>query len=72
MSPEVISKGSSFSSDIWALGCTIIELITGFPPFADLLPHAAIFTISSGVAPQIPQGITPVIFILILKCGFID
>lgn len=37
MAPEVIElKGASTKSDIWSLGCTIIELFTGKPPYADI------------------------------------
>jgi serine/threonine protein kinase len=37
MAPEVIElKGASPKSDIWSLGCTVIELLTGRPPYADI------------------------------------
>ena len=37
MAPEVIElKGPSPKSDIWSLGCTVIELFTGRPPYADI------------------------------------
>ena len=37
MAPEVIElKGASTKSDIWSLGCTVIELLTGRPPYANI------------------------------------
>ena len=37
VAPEVIElKGASPASDIWSLACTIIELLTGLPPYADV------------------------------------
>jgi serine/threonine protein kinase len=31
--------------DVWSLGCTVIELLTGRPPYFDLAPVAALFRI---------------------------
>ena len=37
MAPEVLKlRGASTKSDIWSLGCTVIELLTGQPPYGDI------------------------------------
>ncbi|CAO1636075.1 unnamed protein product [Sympodiomycopsis kandeliae] len=56
MAPEVIElKGASTSADIWSLGCTIIELLTGKPPYGDMLAMSAMFRIVEDDRPPIPE-----------------
>eukprot|EP00698_Gefionella_okellyi_P024319 TRINITY_DN8546_c0_g1_i1.p1 TRINITY_DN8546_c0_g1~~TRINITY_DN8546_c0_g1_i1.p1 ORF type:complete len:1153 (-),score=258.95 TRINITY_DN8546_c0_g1_i1:118-3576(-) len=62
MAPEVIKQiGYGSSADIWSLGCTIIEMATGKPPFSQFKGHAvALFQIASTEAvPEIPSHFTP-------------
>lgn len=40
------------ASDIWSVGCLIIELLTGYPPYYDLQPMSALFRIVQVRAPQ--------------------
>lgn len=48
MAPEVIEENGKVTTacDIWSLGCTIIELLTGKPPRSELKPISAIFKIA--------------------------
>eukprot|EP01065_Artemidia_motanka_P045750 TRINITY_DN6785_c0_g1_i2.p1 TRINITY_DN6785_c0_g1~~TRINITY_DN6785_c0_g1_i2.p1 ORF type:complete len:1144 (+),score=248.05 TRINITY_DN6785_c0_g1_i2:121-3552(+) len=57
MAPEVIRQSEyGLPADVWSLGATVIEMATAKPPWSDLEPHAALFTIGHLVrAPPIPQ-----------------
>lgn len=69
MAPEVIEmSGCSDASDIWSVGCTIVELLTGKPPYFDLAPMAALFRIVQDDHPPIPGGISPALHDFIMKC----
>ncbi|KAI8580434.1 hypothetical protein K450DRAFT_237000 [Umbelopsis ramanniana AG] len=59
MAPEIIElKGACFESDIWSLGCTIIELCTGKPPYAHLISMATLFRIVEDDCPPLPDNIS--------------
>lgn len=46
MSPEVLDgNGYGRKTDIWSLGCTVVEMLTGHPPWHKLEGLAAIFKI---------------------------
>lgn len=46
MAPEVmVGEGASTVSDIWSLGATVVEILTGNPPFHNLVNEAACYAI---------------------------
>ncbi|CAL1587846.1 unnamed protein product [Knipowitschia caucasica] len=48
MSPEVISgEGYGRRADVWSLGCTVVEMLTEKPPWAEYEAMAAIFKIAT-------------------------
>ncbi|KAI1793538.1 Pkinase-domain-containing protein [Ganoderma leucocontextum] len=57
MAPEVIElKGASTKSDIWSLACTVIELLTGRPPYADIANSMSVmFRIVEDASPPLPE-----------------
>lgn len=69
MAPEVIElKGASTKADIWSLGCTIIELIDGKPPYADLVSMSAMFRIVEDPCPPIPDRCSLALVDFLLQC----
>ncbi|XP_057963230.1 MAP3K epsilon protein kinase 1-like isoform X2 [Malania oleifera] len=59
MAPEVIEmSGVCAASDIWSVGCTVIELLTCVPPYYDLQPMPALFRIVQDSHPPIPDSLS--------------
>jgi serine/threonine protein kinase len=56
MAPEVIEMSPATpAADVWSVGATIIELLTGSPPYFDLTAMAALFRIVQDSCPPLPQ-----------------
>lgn len=69
MAPEIIElNGASTASDIWSLGCTIVEMVTGKPPYADLIPMTAMFKIVQEETPPIPEDVSVDLRDFLVKC----
>ena len=69
MAPEIIQlSGFSAASDVWSVGCTVIELISAKPPFFDLPPMSALFRIVNDPHPPIPEGTSPALTDFLLLC----
>jgi len=62
MAPEVVKQtGYGRQSDIWSVGCTVIEMATGRPPWSNYdSPIAAMFAIAvSNEMPPLPPDLSP-------------
>ncbi|EKM49713.1 uncharacterized protein PHACADRAFT_214230 [Phanerochaete carnosa HHB-10118-sp] len=69
MAPEVIEQsGATTASDIWSVGCTVIELLEGKPPYHFLDPMPALFRIVQDDCPPIPEGASPVVKDFLYHC----
>jgi len=70
MAPEVIemSGAPTNKSDIWSVGCTVIELLTGSPPYFDLQPMPALFRIVQDDHPALPAGASTELESFLLRC----
>ena len=69
MAPEVIElSGATTASDIWSLGCTVIELLDGKPPYHKLAPMPALFRIVNDDHPPLPEGVSPLVRDFLMQC----
>ncbi|KAF2293987.1 hypothetical protein GH714_006097 [Hevea brasiliensis] len=64
MAPEVfnskIAGGYGFQADIWSVGCIVLEMLTGKPPYSDLGLEKGqlIYRIGKGHRPSLPDSLS--------------
>ncbi|GAM16881.1 hypothetical protein SAMD00019534_000560 [Acytostelium subglobosum LB1] len=71
MAPEVIQmdmNARSTACDIWSLGCTILELLTGSPPYWELGTMPAMFAMVNNPHPPLPAKISPELKKFLMSC----
>jgi len=69
MAPEVIEMNvPTAACDIWSVGCTLIELLTGFPPYFDMVALSAVFKMVQDEHPPLPDDISPELESFLLRC----
>jgi serine/threonine protein kinase len=69
MAPEIIElEGATTASDIWSLGCTVVEFVTGFPPYSGLLAMTTLFRIVEDDCPPLPEHVSPELTDFLHRC----
>ena len=69
MAPEVIEmNGYTSACDIWSLGCTLLELLTGHPPYYNMNSCTALLKIVQESTPPIPENISKDLLDFLQKC----
>ncbi|GJD11167.1 MAP3K epsilon protein kinase 1 [Galdieria sulphuraria] len=69
MAPEIIElSGCSTASDIWSVGCTVVELLTGSPPYSEYTAMSALFHIVSDAHPPLPSTVSSELEDFLLRC----
>ncbi|KAI2630048.1 hypothetical protein GGS21DRAFT_525246 [Xylaria nigripes] len=69
MAPEIIElSGATPASDIWSLGCTVIELLAGKPPYHHLQAMPALFAIVNDDHPPLPEGVSSAARDFLMQC----
>jgi len=74
MAPELISQtGGSIASDVWSLGCTVLELFTGQPPYWKVNQNLALLRMVEDAHPPLPESTASELLIdFLLNCFLKD
>ena len=70
MAPEIVKMTSppTYACDIWSLGATVIELLTGKPPYADEEGMAVAYRIVNDETPPMPLNVSAACTNFLLEC----
>eukprot|EP00249_Psilotum_nudum_P019080 c27091_g1_i2 orf=548-1243(-) len=71
MAPEVMKSGQKrygLLADIWSLGCTVLEMADGKPPWSNLQGFGFYFKVNGGELPPIPEHLSAEAKSFILSC----
>ncbi|KAF3789982.1 Mitogen-activated protein kinase kinase kinase 1 [Nymphaea thermarum] len=74
MAPEVVNPRKTYGlpADIWSLGCTVLEMLTGQVPYGNLEWTAAIFKIGRNEPPPVPDHLSKDACDFINQCLQVD
>ena len=71
MAPEIIKGlGGSRFSDIWSIGCTVLEMFQGVPPYSDKKEAFGVFNCicKKKELPEIPKDMPELMKDFVMKC----
>ena len=73
IAPEAIKGKHTFAADVWSVGCTLLELVTGKQPWAGRITYTDVMDFirqiaNTDVTPIIPSNISPTIKDFLGRC----
>ncbi|MED6191716.1 hypothetical protein PIB30_003059 [Stylosanthes scabra] len=71
MAPEVVkgkNQGYGLPADMWSLGCTVLEMLTGKLPYSEFESMQALYRIGKGERPSMPDSLSKDARDFILQC----
>lgn len=71
--PEVVNcEEYSSAVDVWSVGCSLLELLTGKPPYDDLNDIQCLFKMAEGVTPPLPTNVSESCLAFLRDCLAVD